>query len=153
MPHTPNVLLRVCAQEADRRGCAQAAIVPRAVARADPPHCGDGQARSTENSGSSHRKTGWTTSSLRLDRVGAGYPSRENLKPARRCWCPGRTRTSTMFPPPDFESGVVYCNYMIRWTNFTVILCMCKKLCKFWLFWMPSTSPSAGGWPRSSHER
>ena len=44
---------------------------------------------------------------------------------------PGRTRTSTMFPPPDFESGYDYTKPLILLVFFGSLLCMCKRLCKF----------------------
>src|SRR5262249_20813407 len=75
----------------------------------------------------------WRTASERIDRKflillinGKQRTTAEHVVGA-----PGRTRTSTMFPPPDFESGIVYCNLLILQDIFSSLLCMCKKLCKF----------------------
>ena len=44
---------------------------------------------------------------------------------------PGRTRTSTMLPLPDFESRVVCYNILLLHTILCLFVRMCNKLCKF----------------------
>ena len=34
----------------------------------------------------------------------------------------------------DFESGIVCFNYLFLHSFLGIFVCMCKRLCKFWLF-------------------